>query len=170
MPIRAYRSGDLDRLYAINQFSTPGVSSETRESLEKWIGLSTAFVAEDEHGIPKGFLTLVELGIDAYESANLRWFEARQTRDGGDTIYVDRIAIDPEARGQHIGEQLYHHAFDAFKHRREIGCEVNISPPNPGSQRFHERMGFRQIGERSYDHGRKSVGYWVRPLGAHPCR
>ena len=45
-----------------------------------------------------------------------------------------------------------------------IGCEVNIRPPNPGSHRFHKRLGFHQVGERHYDGGDKAVAYYVRPL------
>ncbi|MEL6386173.1 MAG: GNAT family N-acetyltransferase [Pseudomonadota bacterium] len=165
MKIRPYRNEDLQVLHGINQASTPGVSSETPDTLAHWIGLSTALIAEDASGSPVGFLTLIELGTAAYDSANLRWFEARQAKEGGDTIYVDRIAVAPAMRGYRVGEALYRDAFGRFSHRGEIGCEVNIRPPNRGSQRFHARLGFRQIGERSYAGGEKSVGYWVRPLG-----
>ncbi|MEM7767620.1 MAG: GNAT family N-acetyltransferase [Pseudomonadota bacterium] len=164
MIIRAYQPSDLPALHRINQASTPGVSPETPESLAHWIGLSTGFVATDEAGAPLGFLTLVELGTDAYTSANLRWFEDRQVREGGDTVYVDRIAVDPAHRGQQVGAALYTHAFQVLAGRGEIGCEVNVRPPNPGSQRFHARLGFRQIGERTYGGGDKAVGYWVRRL------
>lgn len=166
MIIRSFRSADLPVLHTINQAAVPGVSPETPETLAKWIALSTAFVAEaGPGGPPLGFLTLVELGTAAYDSANLRWFEARQAREGGDLIYVDRIAVDPARRSAGIGAALYRHAFAAFSHRGEIGCEVNITPPNPGSRRFHARLGFREIGQRPYDEGRKAVGYWARPLG-----
>jgi predicted GNAT superfamily acetyltransferase len=26
-------------------------------------------------------------------------------------------------------------------------CEVNVEPPNPGSLRFHERIGFAEVGQ-----------------------
>lgn len=143
----------------------PGVGSESEESLSKWINLSTVFVAADAKNQPLGFITLIEPGTLDYESANLRWFEAWKEEHGRDVVYVDRIAISQAARGARLGERLYQAAFEAFSDRGEIGCEVNIAPPNPGSHRFHKRLGFIQVGERSYDEGRKSVAYYVRALG-----
>jgi len=164
MLIRAYATSDLDTLFAINQAGVPGVGNETKTSLETWINLSTAFIAADEKNTPLGFLTVIEPGTKRYDSENLRWFEAYLRQYGGDLIYVDRIAVAETARGQNIGERLYKAAFEAFASRQQIGCEVNIQPPNPGSMRFHARLGFKRIGERSYDRGRKSVAYYVRPL------
>ena len=55
-------------------------------------------------------------------------------------------------------------AFEAFKNTDEIGCEVNTAPPDPGSHRFHQWLGFEQVGTRSYDGGAKSVAYYTRPF------
>lgn len=97
----------------------------------------------------------------AYTSANLRWCEA----NCDDFIYVDRIAVSETMRSQRLGQKLYEAAFESFAGRySRITCEVNKLPPNPGSMRFHERLGFGVIGERSYDEGRKAVLYYARPL------
>lgn len=160
--IRSYREADLPALYAINQASTPGVGSEdSAAGLKRWIDVSMCLVAEDGSGAPLGFLTLIPAGTAAYTSANLRWCEANCE----DFIYVDRIAVAEAARGGGVGERLYEAAFGAFTGKvSQITCEVNRLPPNPGSQRFHERLGFRQIGERAYDEGRKAVIYYARAL------
>ncbi len=42
-------------------------------------------------------------------------------------------------------------------------CEVNHAPPNPGSDAFHARMGFGEIG-RAVLSGGKTVRYLRRPL------
>lgn len=164
MSVRRFRASDLTVLHSANQASVPGVSTETPADLKKWIDLSVCFVAEGGDGAPLGFLTLIEPGVSDYPSANLRWFEDYEARTGKSVIYVDRIALLPEARGQRLGEALYQAAFERFSDRDEIGCEVNIAPPNPGSHRFHQRLGFNQIGARSYDAGAKSVAYYVRAL------
>ena len=164
MSIRRYRSSDLAVLHDANQASVPGVSTESKETLRKWISLSTCFVAADAADHPLGFLTLIEPGTLAYSSDNLRWFEAYIERTGKSVIYVDRIAFLPEARGRGLGEALYQAAFDFFSGVDEIGCEVNTLPPNPGSHRFHKRLGFRQIGEQVFVPGEKSVAYYVRTL------
>lgn len=162
--VRTFQPDDLATLHDINQASTPGVSSESPGSLLNRINLSTALVAVDGHDRPVGFMTLIEPGTMAYGSENLRWFEAYCDRTGRSLIYVDRIAIAPERRGEAIGEQLYKAAFEAFATCDEIGCEINTNPPNPGSARFHERLGFRQVGEGAYGIKATEVAYYVRDL------
>lgn len=163
MTIRTYQSTDFSRLYEINQASVPGVGTETEQSLATWFELSTCLVAEHE-GAPTGFITLMELGQLAYDSPNMRWFEAYAERTGKSLIYVDRIALAPETRGMRIGEALYLAAFEAFASFDEIGCEVNILPPNPGSHRFHQRLGFEAVGDASYVPGEKAVRFYARAL------
>ncbi len=161
MPVRPFRAADLPALHAINEAGTPGVSRETPETLAEIIGLSECLVAETPSGDPLGFLTLVPPGTAAYASLNLRWFEAL----GGNLTYVDRIAVSPAARGQGIGEALYAAAFDLCRQSHDsIGCEVNSLPPNPGSLRFHTRLGFVQIGRQAFVPGEKEVIYLLRQL------
>lgn len=164
MSVRRFRAEDLTVLHEANQASVPGVSGETMEDLSKWIALSTCFVATDEMDQPLGFLTLIELGKLAYPSDNLRWFETYAAQDRKSVIYVDRIALLPEARGKRLGEALYQAAFSYFSELDEIGCEINNLPPNPGSHRFHQRLGFHQIGGQIFVEGEKSVAYYVRAL------
>lgn len=165
MKIRAYKPGDLDALYAINQQSTPGVGHEdSAAGLARWIDLSTCLVAVDDSDQPLGFITLLQPGTLAYDSQNLRWFEAWLEGRDESLIYVDRIAIAETARGQNIGEQLYNAAFSTFAETNLIGCEVNTAPNNPGSHRFHKRLGFNEVGTRQYDEGRKGVAYYTRAL------
>jgi hypothetical protein len=165
MPIRPYHPSDLAILHAANEASVPGVSTETETDLARWINLATCFVATGDDDAPLGFITLIEPGTRDYPSDNLRWFEAYCDRTGKSLIYVDRIALLPAARGKRLGEALYAAAFAHFSGRDEIGCEVNILPPNPGSHRFHERLGFQRVGECVYEPGAKSVAFYVRPLG-----
>jgi predicted GNAT superfamily acetyltransferase len=165
MTIRPYKSSDLPALYAINQQSVPGVGHEDRaEGLARWIDISTCLVAVDQDDEPLGFITLIAPGTLAYESQNLRWFETWLEDRNTSLIYVDRIALAETARGQNIGEQLYNAAFAAFSGTDQIGCEVNTAPDNPGSHRFHQRLGFKQVGERQHDEGRKGVAYYVRSI------
>jgi len=164
MPIRPYRETDVDLLYAANVASVPGVGAATLNELKSWIDLSTCFVATTETDEPLGFITLIPTGVHAYESANLRWFEQYSDRTGQAVIYVDRIALLPEARGQRLGEKLYKAAFAHFADLDEIGCEVNTLPPNPGSHRFHQRLGFEEAGTQIFVPGEKAVTYYVRSL------
>lgn len=164
MPIRPYRSDDFPTLFAANEASVPGVGAETESSLAKWIALSTCLVATHRGDQPLGFITVMELDQPEYDSPNMRWFEAYAGETGKSIVYVDRIALLPEARGQRLGEALYAAAFTQFADRDEMGCEVNTLPDNPGSHRFHKRLGFNQVGEAVYRPGEKAVRFYTRAL------
>jgi uncharacterized protein len=97
-----------------------------------------------------------------YDSPNFGWFRARYPR----FIYVDRIVVASSARGRGLARQLY----DALIRRaseaghERIVCEVNIDPPNPGSDAFHGTLGFAEVGSASIHGGAKTVRYLARPL------
>lgn len=151
MHIRPYRPSDLSTLFAINQASTPGVGHEDRaEGLGKLIDMGTCLVAADAKDAPQGFINLITPGTMAYPSDNLRWVEDWMAREDVTAHYVDRIAIAPEARGARLGEALYNAAFEAASGRAYLTCEVNTDPDNPGSHRFHQRLGFTEIGAHRY--------------------
>ncbi|CAN0591075.1 unnamed protein product, partial [Laminaria digitata] len=80
-----------------------------------------------------------------------------------DLLYVDRIAISEAARGQGLGQRLYEAAFDIASGRQWLGAEVNTDPDNPGSHRFHTRMGFVRVGEKRYTPD-YAVAYYARPV------
>lgn len=164
MPIRPYHSEDFARVFAANEASVPGVGKESEASLARWIELSTCLVATNAHDEALGFITVMALHQPDYDSPNMRWFESHVAKTGKHLVYVDRIALLPDARGQRLGEALYQAAFEHFHDADEIGCEVNTLPPNPGSHRFHQRLGFEQVGEATYVPGEKAVAFYARAL------
>ena len=91
------------------------------------------------------FALLMTPGVD-YDSENYRYFERR----GTDFLYVDRIVVADSARNRGLGAELYRAVFDAARAegRVEVTCEVNVDPPNPGSLRFHGRLGFTEVGRQ----------------------
>lgn len=42
-------------------------------------------------------------------------------------------------------------------------CEVNVEPANPGSSRFHERLGFKTVKKHTHEPG-YIVNYMVKSL------
>lgn len=165
MPIRSYQPDDFPTLFAANEASVPGVGAETEASLAKWIALSTCLVATDTDDQPLGFITIMDIGQPDYDSANMRWFEAYAAETGQSVVYVDRIALLPTARGQRLGEALYEAAFAQFPSYDKMGCEVNTLPDNPGSHRFHKRLGFIEAGDAIYRPGEKAVRFYTKALG-----
>ncbi len=143
---RPFQQSDLDTLLAINNANTPAVNALSAGEFDHLLGISKwTRVVDDDIG-PAGFL----LGLHGpglpYPSENYRWFAEQYD----DFLYVDRVAVSVRAQGQGIGSRLYHAFID---HARALGidtvcAEVNLRPPNPGSVRFHERLGFTPLGEQ----------------------
>ncbi len=98
----------------------------------------------------------------AYQSENFLWFKARYER----FVYVDRVVVSPQARGQGLARQLYNALIaqaraDGFAH---IVCEVNIDPPNPGSDAFHAAFEFAEVGTANLSARGKSVRYMLKDI------
>jgi uncharacterized protein len=108
---------------------------------------------------------LIAFDQDAdYDSPNFLWFRETYPR----FVYVDRIVVAPQARGRGLAARLYADLFTAASqagHDR-IVSEVNSVPPNPASDAFHERLGFRQVGTAAIHGGAKTVTYLMRPLAS----
>ena len=159
--VRESRADDLDALHLINDESVPGVGTLAQDRLEALVADSAVtLVAVDAGGKPAGFVLVMLEGL-GYESLNYRWLSARYDR----FAYVDRIAVASAARGRRIGETLYAAAIEEFAGARPVLlAEVNLEPPNPGSLRFHKRLGFREVGERWESDRSKGVVYLERAL------
>src|SRR3569832_829774 len=91
----------------------------------------------------------------AYTSENYRWFAQRYAS----FIYIDRIAVDAEHRGQGIGVRMYEDlfAFARAKGFERVVAEFDIDPPNPVSAKLHARFGFREVGTRRVSYADKRV-------------
>ena len=108
---------------------------------------------------------LIALDQDAdYDSPNFHWFRLRYAR----FVYVDRIIVAAAARGQGAARSLYEDLFAAAGRAGHVivCCEVNLVPPNPGSQRFHAALGFDEVGRGAPYGNDKFVQYLLRPIAA----
>ncbi|MEV0776690.1 N-acetyltransferase family protein [Streptomyces sp. NPDC050433] len=65
----------------------------------------------------------------------------------------------PEAAGRGIGTLLYEELFKALEGEDVHRAYAGIAQPNAGSERLHERFGFRHIGTYG-EVGRKFGRYW----------
>ena len=150
--VRNIISTDVTRVLEINNANTPGVSELTMSELETDIkNCLHALAIENEHGEVCAFcITFDQNTPDA--GANHRWFADRFES----FVYLDRIAIDSNHQNRGLGALLYQtveqRMLDSAEHSF-ICCEVNLEPPNPGSLRFHKRIGFTEVGQHSPQQG-----------------
>ena len=109
-----------------------------------------------------GFLLAVGPGR-RYESLNYRWFAARHD----DFLYIDRVVVGGAHQRSGLGAALYEDvtAFAAAGGYGRLVCEVNAEPPNPGSDAFHSRRGFVEVGTQWVADGTKRVSLRELVLG-----
>jgi predicted GNAT superfamily acetyltransferase len=136
------------RVLEINNANTPGVSELTLSELETDIkNCLHALAIDNEHGEVCAFcITFAPDAPDA--GANHQWFADRFES----FVYLDRIAIDPTYQNLGLGVLLYQSVEQqmiASAQHSLLCCEVNLEPPNPGSLRFHHRIGFTEVGQHS---------------------
>ena len=145
---------DADELAALNDAASPAVPITAPADLARLVELADLALGLERDGRLVGFVIAMAPGA-AYDSENYRYFEAR----GIDHLYVDRIVIAESERGAGLGPMLYEQVFEAARRagRREVTCEVNLDPPNPGSLAFHERLGFVHVGTQSTKAGTVTV-------------
>lgn len=143
----------IDRLHALNQAHATELSSMTRPDFEALIA-NAFFAAAVDDG--DGLLIVCDQ-TTAYDSPNFLWFKTRYPAFS----YVDRIAVSPARRGEGLARQLYEAVF-AAAHKAghsQVVCEVNFDPPNPGSDAFHAKLGFEEVGRAHLADRGKGVRY-----------
>ena len=143
---------DLPRVLEINNANTPGVSELTLSELETDIkNCLHALAIDNEHGEVCAFcITFAPDAPDA--GTNHQWFAERYKS----FVYLDRIAIDSNHQNRGLGALLYQSVEQQMLNSAEhslLCCEVNLEPPNPGSIRFHKRIGFTEVGQHSPQQG-----------------
>jgi predicted GNAT superfamily acetyltransferase len=109
----------------------------------------------------EGFLITFDQGAD-YDSPNFVWFEEKYDV----FVYVDRIVVSAAARGQGIARTLYESLINMARAdgHTKIVCEVNLDPPNPGSDAFHDQMGFVEVGRAHLKEREKTVRYLCKSI------
>ena len=148
-----FTEGDYDEnyvsdIYIINQDNVPKVGSlDSIDQQKKLLSVSSyhSILLEDDELI--GFAICFRESRP-YWSENYKYFENKLDR----FLYVDRIAIRSKYRRQGHAKRMYEDIFDfADQDELTVTAEVNTKPANQGSIRFHEYMGFKEVGARSFD-------------------
>jgi predicted GNAT superfamily acetyltransferase len=160
--LRVMRETDLPQVLELNNSAAPAIKPITEDELASLFAMcDVRLVATDRNHQLLAFMLSMGQG-QPYASENYRWFEDRGVRHQ----YIDRIVVSPLAKGTGIGRALYESVFERARERgaSEITAEVIIHPLNSGSIAFHERLGFRQLGEQETHGGTIRVCLLARPV------
>jgi len=145
MAMVSLREIDLEAVCRLNNQFAAETSWLTEIGMRQLIGLS--FYACGVVADPAAALDAMLIALDQtapYENENFEFFRGRQER----FVYVDRVITASHAQGRGLGRQMYEDLFQRARAAGQsiVGCEVNLAPPNPGSDAFHERLGFVEVG------------------------
>ena len=152
MIIRKATPDDADTIASLNEvFVTVTSPMDAQRFLELFALSSFCLVAETTEKV-LGFVIALKNGAP-YDNGNYQWFEARVS----EMVYVDRIVLASDARGQGVGGALYTYLAEIAL---GSGCQVmtaemDIEPLNAHSVYFHEKLGFSEIGQRRLDSGKR---------------
>jgi predicted GNAT superfamily acetyltransferase len=146
----------------MNNAAVPAVSEADLTKMEQLVAAARVSLVAEHEGEVVGFC--INFGPDAdYGSVNYRWFCQRYDN----FVYLDRIAVSENARNLGIGAALYAAVEGAIVGTPLLTCEVNLRPRNDGSLRFHQRLGFVEVGQQETDYG-LLVSMLAKELGPDP--
>src|SRR5438477_5883773 len=151
-------AADLDALLALSNAHEKEIGIFTKAAFAELVALS--FRTRMTEARDAFLIALAERAPDV--APNYRWFASRFAR----FVYVDRVVVSESSRQRGLGKLLYCDLMEAARsagHTR-VCCEVNVDPPNPGSDAFHARLGFEEIGRAFLPARGKMVRYLTRAL------
>ena len=143
MPIiRELTAEDLGVMLAINQENVPAVGPENEETMRQIFEWSFLALGIEVNQALVGYCLIMKPGLP-YGSTNYQWFCDKYD----DFIYLDRVAFTESHQGKGYGSLLYNEV-ESRSSEPLFTLEVNLEPRNDGSLRFHDRLGFVEVGQQ----------------------
>lgn len=144
--IRDVSAQDMPFILDVNATNVEVLSPMDEAKYAYFLGCSEMFQIAEVDGEPAAFLIALREGLPDYTSENYIWFSKEYER----FLYVDRIVIDEKFRTMGLGRMIYE---GVFRHAREsdvtfVTAEIDIIPYNGPSLKFHEAMGFEEVGQQ----------------------
>ena len=128
-PLRVDDDAELATVLALNNDAVPAVNSLTSERLLELASMARHADVVLPRGAP-------------YGSPLYGWFSERYAS----YLYLDRIVVDPAVRRRGVGTFVYDRMEQRARPEGRLVCEVNLRPPNAGSQAFHAARGYVEVG------------------------
>ena len=154
MEIRPAQVEDFPAILALNQASVAVLSPMDGDRLQTLHHQAALHWVMEQNEQVAAFLLAFREG-SPYDSTNYQWFEQRYEQ----FLYIDRIVVSSQHRGQGIGSALYNKIITHAQASNipKLTCEIDIEPPNKSSQRFHQKLGFTTVGTQATADGHKQV-------------
>ncbi|GAC32799.1 GNAT family N-acetyltransferase [Paraglaciecola polaris] len=143
--IRNATVSDFMRIVELNQAEVAHTSQMDFAALSKLHSLAAYHRVIEIDGVIAGFLLV--MGPDSqYINDNYDWFKKHHAN----FMYIDRIVLSHEYQGKQLGQGLYYDLFAFSKQQgiEQVVCEYNVEPPNLPSAKFHQRLGFSEVGSQ----------------------
>lgn len=144
--IRDVQLQDIAFVLDLNEVNVEVLSPMDEHKFFYFVDHSDMFQIAEVNGVPAAFLIALREGLTDYGSENYIWFSRQYER----FLYVDRIVIDEKFRGTGLGRRLYEGVFERARQEdvRVVTAEIDIIPYNEPSLKFHEAMGFAEVGQQ----------------------
>jgi predicted GNAT superfamily acetyltransferase len=145
---------DYERIVQINAEEVVHTSPMDVQRLTELHGYSAYHKIIEVDGCVAAFL-LAMSNNSAYRNDNYDWFTSRYDS----FLYIDRIVVNAEYAGLRLGSLLYK---DIFQYAKDecisvVCCEYNVIPSNIPSQNFHDKFGFKEVGQQWLNNKTKKV-------------
>ena len=160
--IRNVEERDMDFVLDLNRVNVEVLSPMDEAKFRYFVRVSDMFQIAEADGEPVAFLIALREGLPDYTSENYIWFSNQYDK----FLYVDRIVIDAKARSLGIGRELYEGVFERADQcgAGRVTAEVDIIPYNGPSLKFHDAMGFEEVGQQVIRSGEIKVSLQVRKI------
>ena len=102
-------------------------------------------------------LTFAELELDLNNSLHALAIDNEQGE-----VCAFCITFDPSAPDAGDNHRWFAERYKSFVYL--LCCEVNLEPPNPGSLRFHQHIGFTEVGQSIPEYANYRVSYLSKSI------
>ena len=153
--IRSACASDYAFILRTNEENVAVLSPMDEARLQRLADSAELLLVAEADGQPAAFLIALRECAEWYDSENYRWFRRHYPQ----FLYIDRVVIDAPFRGLGIGRTLYQ---TVFRHAHSthvpfVTAEIDTVPYNEASLRFHQSMGFREVGVQTIRGGSVQV-------------
>ena len=158
--IRPFQENNEEFVLGLNKKNQEVLIPMDREELRFLHDKAELFDVVYVDDVPAGYIIALREGIQEYDYKSYNWF----CENYSNFLYIDQIVIGGKYLNQGLGTYLYQ---NAFEHAKRTGVETvasAITEDNEVSLKFHERMGFKIVGEQLIRGGTTRIIHQVKNL------